>query len=126
MAKEAVKQINDAIGSHALWLSKLQQAIRTGATDVSAHLACHPGSCTFGKWLDSDWFTPRQKATFAFRAVRELHKEFHQLARDAISAIKRGDILNSEHKTARDFLKAGDKFVIALRLWKRDIRTRGL
>ena len=72
--------IDNAIGVHLLWKSRLQQAIVTGRLDVSVGDVASFTACSFGKWLYGSTVTPAMKNNTYYNSIKELHAEFHRIA----------------------------------------------
>ena len=122
MAAEFIKQINDAIGSHALWKDRLQQALATGSCDMTATGAARSHACAFGRWLNSDALDGEDRAHLSFRAVAEMHREFHTIAGTMLTLVQRGALEEARSLFEGDFAKQSGKLTRALRQWKKELR----
>lgn len=72
------QQLNEAIGAHGAWKSRLREAIERGASEVGVTAARDAARCEFGRWLLQ---LPRSdRDPQCFDRVRELHEAFHHEA----------------------------------------------
>ena len=79
--------LNDAIGAHAQWKTKLRAAI-TRKEKMDAVTLGRDDCCDLGRWLRGDG---RRVANFAaYREVEQTHAEFHRQAGKVAVAINAG------------------------------------
>ena len=77
---DADQEIAKAIAAHGQWKTRLKQAIESSTIDVPVATIEMNNQCGFGKWLYGPSITTQDKATQHYKAVVELHTQFHKAA----------------------------------------------
>jgi methyl-accepting chemotaxis protein len=70
--------IQDAIGAHTAWKSRLSSAMVNGRLDIPVATIKADNQCKFGKWLYGPEFPAADKQTERFRVLKQLHSRFHE------------------------------------------------
>ncbi len=111
-------QIKKAIGVHGLWKSRIMQAAQTGESEWDPAKVAPSGNCDFGKWLNN---FPHASRTGNYKAVHDLHAEFHTEAARVLALA-----LSGKTTEAQDALKLGghyanltSKLTSAMMAWER-------
>ena len=115
------EEIDKAIGAHGMWKTRLKQAIETGKSEVSVETIRQDNQCNFGKWLYGGSLSASDKSSIQYKAVRELHAEFHQCAArvaDLAVAGKKGEA-DKMLAFGGDFTTASAKLTAAMMEWKK-------
>ena len=81
------KQLLKARLAHSAWLNKVDKVIENGNAEKYVHEDSHK-TCEFGLWLHSHGNKVLDKETF--QSVDSVHREIHQLARQALKESKQG------------------------------------
>ena len=112
-------EIEQAIGAHALWKSRLRTALESGRATASADFISRDDRCDFGEWLQGPELTPADKATEHFQTVSRLHAEFHHIAAQLVDLARGGKKLEASKAEALDmaFLEASTKLIAAMEAW---------
>ena len=79
----AKAELQQAIAAHAIWKSRLRNALAHGGSDQDADVVRQDNQCAFGKWLYG-CDASLKRAPF-HEAVRRLHAEFHQRSAEVLS-----------------------------------------
>ena len=75
-----VDVLTKAIAAHSNWKARLRTATNSGKSDVSPAQARVDNQCEFGKWVYGSDLTASDKLTDHYKAVKQLHAQFHQEA----------------------------------------------
>jgi chemoreceptor zinc-binding protein len=94
------EQVRRAIGAHGQWKLRLDQAIASGASDVSVAVVRRDDQCEFGRWLHGP-LDPVARACDAYRDVVALHAEFHREAAAALELALAGRTEEAQAAIAR-------------------------
>ena len=86
-----------AIAAHSSWKARLRAAINNGKSDVSPSQVKVDNQCEFGKWLYGTELSPAEKQTENYRAVKQLHAQFHAEAAKVLDAALTGHKDMAEH-----------------------------
>ncbi|CAK0781376.1 CZB domain-containing protein [Gammaproteobacteria bacterium] len=73
-------EIDDAISAHGNWKVRLKRMISSGEADTSVETIRQDNQCAFGQWLYGPTLTTGDKASSHYKAVKDLHAEFHKAA----------------------------------------------
>jgi len=79
--------LNDAIGAHAQWKTKLRMAI-SRKEQMDAATISRDDCCELGRWLHGD--AKRMGNLAAYREVVQAHADFHKQAGKVAAAINAG------------------------------------
>ena len=66
-----LRELNKAITAHAIWKTRLSEAIETGKSEWSHDKVREDHLCNFGKWLYS--LPDSEKASEYWQEVQKLH-----------------------------------------------------
>jgi hypothetical protein len=81
-------QISKAIAAHALWKSRLVEAIAKGSSEFKAATASQDELCEFGTWLR---LIPVSGRDSRWREVAEAHRTFHLAVGEILGRVEVGD-----------------------------------
>ncbi|MFN8647884.1 MAG: CZB domain-containing protein [Gemmatimonadales bacterium] len=90
----AKAELQQAIAAHAMWKSRLRQAVSHGGSDQDAGVVRLDDQCAFGKWLYG-CDASLKRAPF-HDAVRRLHAEFHQRSAEVLTLVSQGKAADAE------------------------------
>jgi len=115
---DRVRDIEEAIGAHARWVSELRQAVldATAGTDVEAIRA--DDRCDFGQWLYGPRLSAEDRTTKEFEQVRRLHAEFHQLAAEVVERAAGGQTLEAYGLLYGEYVTLSGRLALAMRAWQ--------
>ncbi len=112
--------IQAAIWAHAGWKKRLKEIIESGRVDVPIAKIRADDQCDFGRWLYGREISAEEKASEHYRAVKELHAEFHEQAAAVAELAIHGKI--AEATKAMDlfgeYARASSKLTNALAEWR--------
>ncbi|MEK7775039.1 MAG: CZB domain-containing protein [Candidatus Zixiibacteriota bacterium] len=115
------REIDNAIGAHGLWKTRLKVAIDTGKLDASPSEIKMNNHCAFGKWLYGSSLTAQDKASKHYLTISELHSQFHKIAAQIAELALAGRKAEAEtllsHKG--EFATVSAKLTSALMDWKK-------
>jgi hypothetical protein len=113
-----VRDIEEAIASHAVWMSEMRQAVldaRLGSIEVEDIRA--EDRCQFGRWLTGPLLTPEDRETDIYREVRRLHAEFHELAAQIVEKAARGQTVDAYALLYGEYVTMSGRLALSLRAW---------
>jgi methyl-accepting chemotaxis protein len=121
MADQA--EIDKAIAAHGMWKTRLKDAIEKGKIDTPAETIRVDNHCSFGKWLYSPALNSVDKGSEHYKAVKDLHAEFHKTAAKVVELALDGKRTEAEKMIALDGDYAGisAKLTSAMVGWKRSL-----
>ncbi|MCS7091381.1 MAG: CZB domain-containing protein, partial [Limisphaera sp.] len=119
------RQLTRAMAAHGAWKRRLEEAIRSGQSDLTPEQAGADNQCEFGKWLHGAPAEIRQSEQW--QQVRALHADFHREAARVLSLA-----LSGRSAEARQSMEHGGPFTVcsgrlieALRQWKQSCKHNG-
>ena len=105
-----------AIARHLDWASQFRKAIDEQALTDAIERCAYDDLCDFGIWLysldDAVKFTPE------FRAVKDLHYQFHLAASLVVAQMKARHFEAARQMVSGDFTAVSDRLVAAIRDWQ--------
>jgi len=112
--------LEKAIEAHASWTARLRCAVGTGKFDVPASTVKMDNQCDFGKWLNGSDLTAAEKQTENYRAVKQLHAQFHQEAGRVIELATSGqkDAAEAAIGMGGSYSKSSTKLTEAVVRWR--------
>jgi methyl-accepting chemotaxis protein len=93
--------ISKATHAHTQWFSKMQNAIRTGASDFDPSKVVTDNNCEFGKWMYGP-LAAHRGGTAIFEEIKDLHAEFHKETGRILDMALRGDKVGATKLIAAD------------------------
>jgi methyl-accepting chemotaxis protein len=120
---EHVQEIDKAIGAHGMWKNRLKQAIDTGNLEISVATIGAKDQCAFGKWLHGTTLSPHDKVSEHYKAVAELHAQFHKVAARVAELATAGKKSEAEKLLGSDseFVSISTKLTAAMMAWKKSV-----
>lgn len=110
-------EINNAIGAHGLWKTRLKHSITYTKSDFPVEQVSQDNLCEFGKWLYS--CGPEEKKSAEWLAVRDLHAKFHRSAGQVLDLALQGKKKEAEEVlSGGEFAKVSGELNSALMKWK--------
>lgn len=119
MAK--ITDIEKALASHAQWATHLTQAIFKAQLDIPLAIIGSEVECELGCWLHGTELTADDKASAEYAAVRELHAEFHQVARRVAELALYSKKFEAYTLLYGEYIATSGKLALALAAWKRNL-----
>jgi hypothetical protein len=114
-----IQELDKAIGAHGMWKSRLKTAVTTGKTDAPVSTIRVDNECAFGKWLYGATLTASDKATADYKAVKDLHAQFHKLAGQVAELATSGKQDDADKLLSGDFTAVSMKLTAAMMAWKK-------
>jgi methyl-accepting chemotaxis protein len=116
-------EIDKAIGAHGLWKSRLKQAIETGKTDSAVETIRMDNQCAFGKWLYGSGLSSTDKDSSHYKAVKDLHAQFHKTAAEVAGLAASGKKAEAERMMSLEgqFSAISSKLTAAMMDWKKTL-----
>lgn len=113
------EQINKALEAHALWKTRLQEAINSGTSQYSVEGLRVTNQCDFGRWLYFE-IDPSSQNSEHYEKVRDLHQAFHQEAANilelALSGKKQDAMVLLGPNGLYESLSSG--LIVAMKHWR--------
>lgn len=113
-----MEDIEEAIGTHALWMSQLRAAIVDEQTVLDAEVLRATDQCDFGKWLYGPRLSAEDRGTEAYRTVERLHTQFHELAAQVVERARAGHAAEAYSLLYGDYVTMSGKLALAMRAWQ--------
>lgn len=101
----SVEVFQKAIAAHASWKARLRAAVASGKFDVATDTVKADNQCEFGKWLHGSELSAAEKGTEHYRAVMQLHAQFHQEAAKVVELAT-----SAQKETAEKSLDLGGSY----------------
>lgn len=117
--------IEKAIGSHALWMSHLRQAILEAHSTIDVEKVRAEDECEFGKWLYGPRLSAEDRASSYYGEVKHLHAEFHRLAARVVEMASSGRTRDAYDLLYGEYMTMSGQLAIAMRAWQDKLRARG-
>ncbi len=120
-------EIIRAIGSHGLWKSRLNDAIRAGESRFDPSEVKLDNKCEFGLWLHGD-IDAGLRATEHYRKAVALHAQFHEGAAEILRQATTGNKLRAKELVApgSDYAKTSTRLTLVLMAWKKELALLGV
>jgi hypothetical protein len=114
------EEVVKAIAAHGAWKMRLNDAISTGTSDVTAADVAPDNKCAFGKWLYGPEFPAAEKASPVYRDVVKLHAEFHKEAATVLRMALAGqkDQATAAMGIGSGYSRASSSLVKTLTTWR--------
>jgi Chemoreceptor zinc-binding domain len=110
-------QINNAIGAHGLWKTRLKYSIEHGKSDFATEQVRMDNLCEFGKWLYS--CSAEQKKSPDWKNIKDLHGKFHAAAANVLELALKGKKKEAETELLNgNFSKVSNMLTSSLMQWK--------
>ncbi len=118
------QEVDQAVGAHGAWKSRLKQAIDSGKIDTPIATIQSNNQCQFGKWLYGSNLPASTKSSPQYQTIAELHTQFHKLAAHVAELAASGKKDKATEAMAPDseFAKVSSKLVMGLMAWKKSLR----
>lgn len=116
-----VADIEDAIASHALWMSHVRQAVVEAQPGIDVEDIRAADRCEFGKWLYGARLSAEDRESLAYREVESLHAEFHRVAAQVVELAAAGQTVEAYGLLYGDYVTMSGRLAIALRAWKESL-----
>ena len=117
-----VVDIQQAIDSHALWMSSLRQAILDAQTPIDVAGIRAEDQCEFGKWLYGPRLSDEDRASSSYQEVKRLHAEFHEAAARVVELAASGQTRDAYDLLYGDYITMSGRLAIAMRAWQDTLR----
>lgn len=91
-----VEVLNKGIAAHSGWKARLRNAASSGKFEVATNTVKADDQCEFGKWLHGSGLSAAEKQSEHYRAVKQLHAQFH------LDAAKVAELATSGQKEAAE------------------------
>lgn len=116
-------QIDQAIGAHGLWKSRLRTAIETGVLEGDVAALRATDRCAFGQWMHGPHISTKQKVSSHWFTVARLHTRFHEAAAEVAELALAGRREEAKALMERHgaFGVASSELVGAMLRWKQSI-----
>lgn len=120
MAK--TEEIDNAIGAHGMWKSRLKIAIDTGKSEVPVEVIRQDNQCVFGKWLYGSSLTAADKSSSHYKTVKDLHATFHKTAAQVAELALAGKKAEAEKLMGLggEYSTVSSKLTQAMLEWKKN------
>lgn len=120
---DKVAGIEQAINSHALWMSRLRQAILDAQSLIDVEAIRADDQCEFGKWLYGSRLSDGDRASRYYQEVNRLHAEFHQAAARVVELAASGKTRDAYELLYGDYITMSGRLAIAMRAWRDQLRA---
>ena len=115
---DKLRDIEEAIGAHASWMSDLRQAILDARSGVEAAMIRADDQCEFGKWLYGSRWSAEDRTTDSYQEVRQLHADFHELAAQVVERAAQGKTVEAYALLYGEYVTMSGRLALALRAWQ--------
>ncbi|MBO3705596.1 MAG: CZB domain-containing protein [Candidatus Accumulibacter sp.] len=115
---DRVRDIEEAIGAHARWMSELRQAVLDAHSGADVEAIRADDRCDFGQWLYGPRLSAEDRATESYDEVRRLHAEFHQLAATVVERAAAGEAAEAYTLLYGDYVTLSGRLALAMRAWQ--------
>jgi Chemoreceptor zinc-binding domain len=119
-----ISDIELAIASHAKWATHLTKAIADARLEIPLVTIGSDDVCEFGQWLYGQELTDDDKGSADYKNVRELHAEFHKVARQVAELAESSNRYEAYKLLYGDYIARSGKLSIALTAWKEKLEGR--
>jgi len=119
MAK--VSDIEQAIANHAQWATHLTKAISDAYLEIPLATIGSDNQCAFGQWLYGQELSVEDKLTANYQTVKDLHAEFHQVARHVAELAESSSKYEAYTLLYGDYIAISGKLAIAMTAWKESL-----
>ena len=113
-----VADIEEAIGSHALWMSHVRQAVLEAQAGIRVEDIGAADRCDFGRWLYGPRLSVADRASSAYREVESLHAEFHRVAAQVVELAAAGQTAEAYGLLYGEYVTMSGRLAIAMRSWQ--------
>jgi hypothetical protein len=112
--------IDTAIAAHGQWRKRLEEAIASGKSELSAAQAQRDDACDLGRWLHALPLPDRSPKHYD--EVLRLHAEFHATAGRILGlALARDQEAAKRMEFGNEFTLCSGRLILALHHWKNDL-----
>lgn len=115
--------IEQAIANHALWMSRLRQAIVEAPAALEVEKIRAEDQCDFGKWLHGSRLSLEDRASTVYQEVERLHAEFHQVAAQVVELAASGRACDAYGLLYGEYITMSGRLAIAMRAWQEKLRA---
>ncbi|MCM8611339.1 CZB domain-containing protein [Accumulibacter sp.] len=115
---DRVRDIEEAIGAHARWMSELRQAVLDATAGVDVEAIRADDRCDFGQWLYGPRLSAEDRAAEDFDEVRRLHAEFHQMAAEVVERAMAGQTVEAYALLYGEYVTLSGRLALAMRAWQ--------
>lgn len=120
---DRVSDIEQAIGNHALWMSRLRQAILEAPAALEVEEIRAEDQCDFGKWLHGSRLSVEDRESGVYQEVKRLHAEFHQVAAQVVELAASGRTCDAYGLLYGEYITISGRLAIAMRAWQEKLRA---
>lgn len=117
-----IHELNKALVAHGLWKLHLRMAISSGKTEFPIETISDDGECDFGKWLNGQTLTQKDKSSEEYQTVKDFHTEFHRLAGRIAELAVTGNKSDAEKVLLGDFETASVRLTSSMTAWREQSR----
>jgi hypothetical protein len=115
---DRVRDIEEAIGAHARWMSDLRRAVLDATAGVDVEAIRADDRCDFGQWLYGTRLSAEDRAAENFEEVRRLHAKFHQLAAEVVELAAGGQTVEAYALLYGEYVTLSGRLALAMRAWQ--------
>ncbi len=119
---DKIAQIEEALGKHALWMSKLRQAVLDAPRGIDLEAIGADDRCDFGRWLYGASWSSDERASRFYQEVRRVHADFHRVAAEVVELAVSGRTTEAFGVLYGEYVTTSGRLAIALRAWQEDLR----
>lgn len=119
---DKVKELEDALAAHVVWMSELRQAIVDAVTTRDAERVRADNKCPFGQWLYGPSLSLEDRATEYYREVRQLHAGFHEVGARVLDLSAQGKVFEAYRTLYGEYLTMSGKLALAIRAWQKALQ----
>jgi hypothetical protein len=113
-----IADIELAMTSHAKWATHLTKAIADAHLEIPLATIGSDDVCEFGQWLYGQELSDDDKISADYRAVRDLHAEFHKVAQQVAELAESSNRYEAYKLLYGEYIASSGKLAIALTAWK--------
>jgi hypothetical protein len=113
-----IRDIESAIANHAKWATHLTKAITDAQLEIPLATIGSDDVCEFGQWLYGAEVSEEDRASADFQTVRDLHAEFHKVAREVAELAASSNRFAAYTLLYGEYMAISGRLSIALSAWK--------
>jgi serine/threonine protein kinase HipA of HipAB toxin-antitoxin module len=119
---DKVKELEDALAAHVVWMSELRQAIVDAVATPDADRVRADNMCPFGKWLYGPSLSLEDRASDYYREVRQLHAGFHEVGARVLELSAQGKVFEAYRILYGEYLTMSGRLALAIRAWQKALQ----
>lgn len=114
---EIAASLHEALGAHGVWKMRLRQAVQNGSSPTPIDEVRRDDCCALGRLLHEQ-LAPPQRAGADYSAVRDLHRQFHETAADALGLAVAGKAAEATQLIEGRFASLSTELGTAITHWR--------